>query len=254
VILAVNDWEPPSLIGLCELENKEVLEDIVNHTLLVKFPYGILHRDSPDRRGIDVAILYRTDLLTCIDTCWIPALNEEGETIDTREILSAQFIHKEDTILFIMNHWTSKYGGEMETEEKRKSLALQLGQYIKEEMEKQANLYIISGGDFNDYSKSISLQILREQFLLKEIKHTNGLETYKYKGKWESIDHVFIAGILDPKKCFSKVPNIPILLEADEKYTGKKPSRTYSGYRYNGGISDHLPLLLFFETGKLLGD
>ena len=247
VILAVNGWDPPSIICLSEIENLRVLEDIVYHPLLINHNYGILHRDSPDQRGMDVAILYRTDRAQCIDTTWITVKDKAGQSLHTRDILTAKFILDRGTLLVAANHWTSKYGGAPETEDKRILLAGILGNYIDSVLRYQPGIHVIAGGDLNDLPGSAPLRVLENDFRLHHILPSSGQSSYKYRGKWGSVDHLFVAGQLLPENCSAFIPQLPFLLEKDEKYTGERPKRTYRGYAYSGGISDHLPLLLVFE-------
>lgn len=247
VILAVNSWDPPSIICLSEIENLRVLEDIVDHPLLINHNYGILHRDSPDHRGMDVAILYRTDHALCIDTTWITVKDKAGQRLHTRDILTAKFILARDTLLIAANHWTSKYGGALETEAQRVLQARILGAFVDSVVSTQPSIGIIAGGDLNDIAGSVPLEILKNSYRLHHILPHSGESTYKYQGRWGSVDHVFTAGRLAPENCSAFIPKIPFLLEKDEKQTGERPRRTYRGYAYSSGISDHLPLLLIFQ-------
>jgi len=247
VILAVNQWNPPSFICLSEIENRQVLKDIIYHPLLIKNKYSILHRDSHDHRGIDVAILYRANHAKCIDTTWITIEDETGRTINTRDILIGKFEINKDTLLIAANHWTSKYGGALETEAQRILQARILGAFLDSVVSVQPSISIIAGGDLNDLESSVPLQVLKNDFSLHHILPPSGESTYKYQGRWGSVDHVFTAGRLSPENCGSFIPKVPFLLEKDEKYTGERPRRTYRGYAYSGGISDHLPLLLIFQ-------
>jgi hypothetical protein len=247
VILAVNQWNPPSFICLSEIENRQVLKDIIYHPLLIKNKYSILHRDSHDHRGIDVAILYRTDHAACIDTTWITIKDETGRTINTRDILIGKFEINKDTLLIAANHWTSKYGGALETEAQRILQARILGAFLDSVVSVQPSISIIAGGDLNDLESSVPLQVLKNDFSLHHILPPSGESSYKYQGRWGSVDHVFTAGKLSPENCGAFIPKVPFLLEKDEKYTGERPRRTYRGYAYSGGISDHLPLLLIFQ-------
>ncbi len=248
VILAVNQWDPPTFICLSEIENRNVLEDIIYHPLLVNYPYEILHRDSRDHRGIDVAILYRAEQATCIDTTWILLRDESGKPLHTREILTAKFLLNSDTLLIAANHWTSKYGGALETEKQRIMQAEKLGKFIDSVVISQPKIAVIAGGDLNDVKGSVPLQILEENYRLQHIQPPPGQSSYKYQGRWASVDHLFIAGSLSATRCSAIVPHYPFLLEKDDKYTGMRPRRTYRGYAYSGGISDHLPLLLIFQV------
>ena len=281
VLLAVNGWDMPDIVCLSEIENQQVLKDILYHPLLMGKQYQLLHRDSPDHRGMDVGILYRCDRIQCIDTCWLPVADKNGALINTRDILVARFLSGtlRDTIMILGNHWTSRYGGALETEEKRILQAGILGKYVDSVCKSEPGLVVIAGGDLNDPSDALSIQHLTTTSGLQEIfpgasltvpgadprasdilnrrkglagktakflspasPHSAG--TYKYQGNWESIDHVFIGGNIQQANCRARIFSHPMLLEDDLTHTGKKPFRTYSGYRYHGGISDHLPLVL----------
>jgi len=299
VILAVNGWEPPDAVCFSEIENREVLDDIIFHPLLLGQQYRPLHRDGPDHRGIDVGIIYREDRLQCIDTAWLEIRDTEGEPVRTREILAATFRLRTtgDTVVVFANHWTSKYGGAVETEEKRLWQARTLGAYIntllqavttearpsglhnRHRTDRMQGISVIAGGDLNDLTGSAPVQMLTDVFQLEEVLPGVAPETgtrqrfrssfsraqysvtgihpvttgksapyasYKYQGNWGSIDHVFVSGRLRAEHCRATVFTHPLLLEKDMKYTGEKPFRTYNGFSYHGGVSDHLPLLLHF--------
>lgn len=247
VILAVNGWEPPEIICFSEIENRKVLADIATHPLLLNFHYEILHRDSPDHRGIDVGILYRSSLARCIDTTWIGFSNSSGTPMHTREILAATFALDTDTVLVAANHWTSKYGGAMETEHKRILQAETLDRFIGDALTGRPDLLVIAGGDLNDATGSRPLESVGRESGLSEVLPPADQRTYKYQGKWNSVDHVFTGGRLAASSCRAEVPVLPFLLERDEKHTGMRPRRTYRGFAYSGGISDHLPLLVYFR-------
>jgi len=246
ILLCADGWDTPDIIGLCELENRQVLLDLCNHPLLAGLELEILHRDSPDHRGIDVGVLYRKDRVRCLDTAWIQIRDENGRKIQTREIIAATFLVESDTLLFAMNHWSSKFGGELESESGRMQQAETLGRYLDSIRLIHPGYHLVAGGDLNDNSASKPVKMLSEAFGLNEIIPDSEIATYKYQGRWESIDHVFtdrqLAGIAR-----AVIPELDVLLCSDEKYTGHKPWRTYSGYAYQGGVSDHLPLLLRFE-------
>ena len=287
VILAVNGWEPPDAVCLSEIENREVLNDIIFHPLMLRQQYLPLHRDSPDHRGIDVGIIYRRDRMECLDTAWIEIRTAQDQLVRTREILAATFRLKAtgDTVVLFSNHWTSKYGGALETEDQRLLQARLLGAYINALLGARSpgacsgalpasqtpdqhidtlpvrrsfsthRISIIAGGDLNDLSGSPPVQLLSDSFNLQEVPTMTGNvhggpsmpnASYKYRGNWASIDHVFVGGRLHAEDCRAMVFSHSFLLEEDTKYTGVKPFRTYSGFRYHGGFSDHLPLLLHF--------
>ena len=110
---------------------------------------------------------------------------------------------------------------------------------------------VIIAGDFNDYADSPSLQYLEQEGLhnvTREARGSNGAQgTYRYQGEWESIDHVLVSSVLRYFVAQVYINDAPFLLEEDKKYGGVKPLRTYNGYRYQRGFSDHLPLVVRFR-------
>jgi len=246
VILAAGGWEPPWFIGLCEIENEKVLKDLIFHPLLINSNYKYLHRDSPVHRGIDVALLYKPDRVSLLSHRFI--INDlPGRARGTRDFLHGEFATANDTLDIFINHWTSKYGGAYETEELRLYQAKLLSCVIDTLLLNQGGHKVIIAGDFNDNSHSASIQLLCKSGQIREIPPQNGKCTYKYHGKWDLIDHIFIAGSWSQNECRSEVIEAQYLLEKDVSYTGVKPFRTYSGFAYNGGISDHLPILLRYD-------
>jgi len=250
VILGVNGWNPPAVVCLSEIEEKGVLRDIRYHPLLAGYDYKILHRESPDHRGMDVGILYRGDLLTCMDTSWIITPNAGGRVAGTREMVAATFASSTDTVHVIACHWISKYGGAVETETFRIQQAHILGSYADSLFTAHPGHTLIAGGDLNDISGSAPLSVLEEEYDLQELRPLSG-STYKYQGQWGSLDHLFTWKNETTSLLRVWIPDIALLTEPDEKYTGRKPRRTYTGFRYNGGISDHLPLLVCFSQAGL---
>ncbi|MFC2090194.1 endonuclease/exonuclease/phosphatase family protein [Bacteroidota bacterium] len=251
VLLSIDNWKLPDIICMCEIENREVAEDLIKHPLMMHSNYDIIHRESPDHRDLDAMILYDPLRFKCIDTTWIPLVDQRGNVEKTREMVAAMFTSAKDTLLCIAAHWTSKYGGAYETEKKRMDQARILATYIDSILDAHPGIHLIAGGDFNDNSTSKSIQILTSHGGIREVLPENNAVTYKYQGKWERIDHVFIGQNHMYRQCYCKVYSPGFLLEADEKYSGRKPYRTYSGYSYNGGISDHLPLLLTLDLREL---
>lgn len=266
VIVAVGEWDLPLLVGFSEIENRKVLEGLLNNTPLYKSDYKIIHYESPDLRGIDVALLYRSELFSPIIHKQIRVVWPENiGTGTTRDILYASGVTKEgDTLHVFVNHWPSRWGGQMETEEKRmfvaKLLKTQTDSIFK--LNPYANIIIM--GDLNDYPTDRSLleslktntsfekiksnKLYNLSYYLQEVKM---LGTHKYNGQWGILDQIIVSGaLLDSTRNIYTTPedahvfNKEFLLEPDEKYTGQKVNRTYVGYKYHGGYSDHLPTYL----------
>ncbi len=265
VIIAAGGYSPPDIIGFCEVENKSVLEGLVRRTRLSKFPYKVIHEESPDFRGIDVALLYLPDKIDVIDYHAIPVRFDENKKYTTRDILYAKFlVKKTDTLHVFVNHWPSRRGGQQASEYRRITAAQILRKTIDSLWQKNKDAKIIITGDFNDepHNSSISKTLGAGECTKKmenkqlcnlfyDIKNTNQPGTYKYRGQWNILDQFIVSGaMINSKNGISTgrghghIFFTSFLLEEDERYMGYKVKRTYLGPRYKGGFSDHLPVLL----------
>jgi endonuclease/exonuclease/phosphatase family metal-dependent hydrolase len=264
VILSSGGWNTPSLVAMCEIENRYVLESLLKDTPLKSIPYKIIHKESPDFRGIDVALLYNKEKFYPIEYEYYPLLDAENRMINSREILYVSgLLGAADTVHVFVNHWPSRYSGVMETRGLRERAALLLHEKIDLLMRKNSKAKIIVVGDFNDQPNDESLSIFlgakeasatmdcRELYNLSEGWSKSEIGTLKYQSQWFVFDQIIVSGslLLSNKGLFTKpewanISKQSFLLEPDEKYGGLKPNRTYNGYRYNGGFSDHLPVVL----------
>ncbi|MBN2806351.1 MAG: endonuclease [Prolixibacteraceae bacterium] len=263
VIMATGEGRPPVLVGLCEVENQAVLEMLLYRTGLGKLGYQIVHRESPDRRGIDVALLYRNDLFTPFHYEVLPVTDPRNPDFKTRDILYTMGTIEQDTLHVFVNHWPSKYGGVMVTKALRALAAQTLRNKVNELTTSHPGAKIIIMGDFNDSPLDESVQ--QHLKTLHSFDPIQPNELYnlaypaaiaqkgsnKYQGKWEVIDQMIVSGALlntaqglktEPESF--RIFEAPFLLEDDQNYLGKKPFRTYLGFRYNNGFSDHLPVLI----------
>lgn len=158
VILAAGEWEAPAFVGLCEIEDREVLEKLTSQTPLSKYRYKIIHKDSPDPRGIDVALIYRPELFKPFDYKTITLKDTSTISFSSRDILQVSgVLNNWDTLHVFVNHWPSRYGGVMETMHYRKLAAEVLGRSIREMFVKYPRAKIICMGDFNDTPEDESL-------------------------------------------------------------------------------------------------
>lgn len=265
-ILAAGNPYPPAIIGLCEIENRFVLNQLVYHTAFSKLDYRIVHEESPDRRGIDVALLFDPKKFELLYHEAIEVNFPFAPEVKTRDILYIKgLVFNEDTLHIFVNHWPSRYGGQIISEPKRKHVA----DLVKH---KSDSLYcqiespsIIIMGDFNDEPEDESLQM---HLQASNIQDTNRLVnmmleeiggdiegSHKYQANWGLLDQFIVSRSLlassSPLRvCNDKVLifNASFLLEKDEKYLGLKPYRTFTGFKYNGGFSDHLPI--YFDLCK----
>ncbi len=257
VILAAGRWNPPVVVGLCEVENRNVMEMLVKNSVLKKSAYKIIHKDSHDERGIDVAFLYRSDLFRPFDYQNISVQDSLDCNFKTREILLVSgIINGCDTLHFFVNHWPSRYGGIMETARYRKLAATTLRKAITRLYEEYSHPRIVCMGDFNDQPSDESLaMILRTSAVNNQMVNLSAawqkdeVKTLKNEYSWEVFDQWIVSNsFLKSHKCFrfvnAEIVKLPFLLEDDLKFGGLKPKRTYIGFKYQEGFSDHLPILI----------
>ena len=241
VILSSGRGDAPDLVGLCEIENRRVLEELIQKTSLRIFNYRILHKESPDKRGIDVALLYRADRFYPLK---YKLHRVEGEGWSTREILEVCGIAKDkDTISVFVNHWPSRYSGVLETRDKRVAAANVLAAAVDSITFASPQRKIVICGDFNDEPGDKSLRILIDGRPLKNLSKEWKSGTIKHQGQWSIFDQFIVSKYM---KGQAKIFSVPFLLEPDEKFMGRRPCRTYIGFRYHGGFSDHLPVVAGF--------
>jgi hypothetical protein len=250
-IVAAGNPEPPAIIAVAEVENKKVLLDLFIYSPMAKYGYEILHQDSKDHRGIDVALIYDPERVQPeFDSLINPRLEEIGGS-PTRDILFARFNFNSCNFYLFVNHWPSKYGGAGITEKFRLKTAEVLKENISTILEADKEAAIICVGDFNDQEESESLQFLanKPELLITRPEGGGVPGSYKYQGNWQSIDHVIISKSLytgNSKLNFesTRIFAPGFLLESDDRYGGMKPFRTWIGYRYQEGFSDHLPVII----------
>lgn len=271
VIIEANDGVMPDLIGLCEIENRFVLEELIDETPLDKYGYEIVHKDSPDPRGIDVALLYRKSGFKVISEKYIPMSTDTLNAL-SREILYVKgLVHNTDTLHVFVNHWPSKRDGAKKSEPKRMAAALALRSVIDSIQKSTPGAAICAMGDFNDYpdSRPISegLRAMQDMYRVERSEiysislplKKQGEGSIKYKGKWELVDLFFVSGSLLDKSlniyCSAKDVMIlkkDFMLEKTVRKgaESKMPRRTYKGNFYNGGYSDHLPVCLNLKINQ----
>ncbi len=258
-IVAAGEWNSPAVVAFCEIENRKVIEDLIFGTYLSKFKYGIIHEESPDQRGIDVCLIYRKDCVSILDyKYWIPS-GILKRNFTSRSVLYAKLGIDRDTIHLIVNHWPSRRGGVLSGEDLRMKIAAMVREKTDSLMnEKHEGAKIIIVGDFNctpddQVVRSLLVPYDSVNFLvnLSENMALKGEGTYRYMGEWEMIDQIIVSDkFLNCDKGFYtndkmlKIFRPDFLLQKDPKYPGFTPFSTYRGYKYQGGFSDHLPVLI----------
>ena len=245
-------WQLPDMVALCEVENDSVLRDLTRRSLLRNARYDYVMTNSPDERGIDVALMYSPYSFRLIGSHSVRVNPVKGMR-PTRDILYASgVIASGDTLHVIVAHLPSRRGGEKFSRPFRMAAARQVAAVVDSIYNNvSAEAKIIVAGDFNDYSNSESLQLLcskRMAEVSQGAKGRNGAEgTYRYQGQWGSLDHILVSRNLADSLTDCFVNDAEFLIERDEKYGGVKPRRNYLGPRYLNGFSDHLPLVARFQ-------
>ena len=265
VITAVGEMQSPALVGLCEIENDSVIFDLTKRSPIRNQEYEFIATNSPDLRGIDVALLYQRHKFRLIEKNEYELVRSDKDARPTRNILHAvgQVISG-DTLDVFVCHWPSRYGGQLESEGGR----IDAAQLVRDKSDSlfsvRQNANIIIMGDFNDHpdNKSIfevlkarSLNYHRSQnelynMFFHRIKERD-FGTLKYQGQWGVLDQFIVSGNLLMEGQRVKIDdneahvfNAEFLTEKDEKYGGMRPFRTNLGPRYIGGFSDHFPIYM----------
>jgi len=272
VIIATGGWQPPEIVAFSEVENRFVLKQLLKRTPLERFGYRIIHEESPDQRGIDVGMIYLKDKFREVSHQSI-TIKSSDSSLKTRDILYVKGlvlengeIRQKDTLHLFINHWPSRTGGPSITAYRRKDAALTLKHVIDSITSRQPEALIVLTGDFNDepIDESISVHLKAhgspEDFghslynLMTPYVGKNDTGTNKYRNQWGVIDQFIVSSSLirrgTDKGIYVKSAQIisfSFLLKKDETYTGTVPFRTYSGKQYQGGFSDHLPVLLTLQ-------
>ena len=248
----------PDVVGLAEVENNYVLRELCQNTPLAQVPYRYVHYDSPDRRGIDVALIYRTDRFRVTAS---RAVNVSDSAVDffTRDILLVEGVTAAgDSVVLLLNHWPSKRGGD-EAEMHRIEVARTLRSLMNEQRVLHPQAAIIAMGDMNS---TISEAPLTEGMGfgadsvnpdgIRNLTHRLPKDwgSHKYQGLWDYIDQVFLMADGSWLVADLKLKRFDHLLAEEKNRPGMRPRRTYVGPKYEGGLSDHLPLLLRLKRQK----
>lgn len=247
-LLSTCDDGIPDLIALCEVENDSVLHDLSRRSLLRNAGYEYVMTDSPDLRGIDVALLYSPVSFALVGGHSLRVMPVEGMR-PTRDILyvSGRVLSGDTLHLFVV-HAPSRYGGERYSRPFRQAVAERLCQSVDSIRAASPDASILVAGDFNDEADGPIVTYIGQHGLVNMTKDACGQNdvrgTYRYQGQWGSIDHIFGSPYIYNKveKAYIHAPKF--LLEEEKTYGGVRPRRTYNGMRYQQGYSDHLPLVL----------
>lgn len=262
VIQSAGGWNTPALVGLCEVENDSVMHHLLTRTSLRQLDYRYCITHGQDRRGINVALLYQRDQFRWLGSEEIEITLPQKER-PTRNILHVWGeIQTSDTVDVFVCHMPSRSGGEIASRPKRLLAANRLRACVDSVLSMRTTPQCLIMGDFNDMpeDESLSVQLRAQAFPMDKFVSDQlynlfyfGKGSYKYKGEWNQLDHFIVNGLLlDKKHSMHLQENGNIiykpgfLLTEDKTGRGMRPFRTYYGFKYEGGYSDHLPLLCTF--------
>ena len=242
VLTNIGEWEGVDIVGLQEIENALVVKRLC-YTLR-RGEYDFVHYESPDRRGIDVALIYKKARVDTICTRAIRVDLGEETTRDILYVCAKIKVNGErlsvsgDTIHFFVCHMPSQRGGKAESEWKRERAKRVLQEAVDSVFRVSPEAKIVVMGDMNSEPKE---DIIGLNNRMNELTSERG--THKYRGEWTCLDQFYISESLDSIS-HVRIYDAEWIQETDEKYMGLKPKRTYNGYRYQNGYSDHLPIIL----------
>ena len=242
VLTNIGEWDGVDIAGLQEVENAACLRKLC-YTLR-RGEYDFVHYESPDPRGIDVALVYKKSRVDTLNSKPIRIQNTDRfpDRLQTRDILYVcARVDKRDTLHLFVCHLPSQRGGAAETEWKRETVKKVLQGAVDSVLAIEPQAKIIVMGDFNgepqppDGLRGVSYR-----------EPVNGKETgtHKYHGRWSCLDQFYTSPALDSLSTV-RIYDAEWVQEPDEKYLGLRPKRTFNGYRYQkDGFSDHLPIVL----------
>ncbi len=263
-----NTKTAPAIIGLCEIENLQVLEDLVSHPLLEKFNYQIIHYDSPDRRGVDVALLYQRSLFTLDDSqsrrLMLYEIEDPTKRVFTRDQLVVSGKLNGEAINIIVNHWPSRSGGEAKTNYRREKAAHLNKQIIDSLYKKDPYAKIITMGDFNDdpfnksFKKVLKTSNNRETIVAQEMFNPmenlakQGKGSLAYRDSWNLFDQILVSESLLGSRSGLQfyqagIFNSHYLITLNGQFRGY-PFRSYDYSGYTGGYSDHFPVFVYLVS------
>lgn len=258
----VEAMDYPEVLGLAEVENKQVLEDWVSEAAMASHDYQVAHLESNDYRGIDAGLIYRANAFQVLDLEDYIISFPDDPDYRTRDILMVKgVLEYKDTLTIFINHFPSRRGGQERSEPKRIFVATQLRKLIDNTFNQNPDARIIVMGDFNDepFDQSIADVLGAQKNITDQAQELynpmwkltdQGIGSYNYRDNWQMLDQIILSGeLLDEDEGYKYVTNSADvlkkewLLQQSGNYKGY-PDRTYAGDNYLGGYSDHLPVLL----------
>ncbi len=256
--------EGPSILGVCESENKQVLEDLVNESIIRDRNYQTILIEGPDGRGIDVGLLYKPEDFTVQNTHSHKLIMPFDSTYRTRDQLVVSGELNGESFHFVVNHWPSRYGGEEKSRPSRIAAAQLTRSIVDSLMALKDKGRIVVMGDFNDDPNNLSIEATlkampvpdkpkrKALYNVTRQLFEEGKGTLAYRGKWNLFDQLIVSGnLLTRRPKGYKIEEVyildkPFLRQQEGDYKGY-PNRTHAGRLYLGGYSDHFPVFMLLK-------
>ncbi len=269
--IAAEDKDYPAVIGISEIENRTVLEDVAAMPKLAPAAYRILHYDSPDGRGIDVAFFYRPDIFHFEGSAMLPFRLESDPEWRARDFVTMWGTIEGEPFFFINNHWPSRVGGQQASAHLRMAAAVQSREIIDSVMQANPETKIILLGDLNDDAGDDSIiEGLGTEGDIDDLDsddmynpfievHKAGYGTLAYRDNWNLFDNIIVSENLATgstgKLKLQKVKGTkfrggifkrPYMFQKEGQFKGY-PLRTFVGNDFKNGFSDHLPVYIYIS-------
>ena len=265
--MAAINKEYPIVLGVSEIENRSVLEDLVSQPKLKGAKYRICHFDSPDARGVDVAFLYRADVFKLEGSDNIKLNVPELPNFRTRDLVVMWGTIEGEPFYFLVSHWPSRLGGKEASQFKRDACARQIREIKDSLLKENPATKVIVMGDFNDDATDASLvKVMGAKGKLKELETGDffnpyyqmlkaGLGTLAYQDSWNLFDNICVTEnlvngtygklrLMKGKKFYGNIFTRPYMLQQEGQYKGY-PLRTFVTNNFQNGFSDHFPVYIY---------
>lgn len=267
--IAAEDRDFPAVIGVSEIENRNVMEDVIGRPKLLPADYRVVHFDSPDARGVDVGFYYRPDVFRLEGSEPIPFRMPELPDFRTRDFVTMWGTIDGEPFFFLVSHWPSRLGGKEASDPKRMSAARQVRAIVDSVQTANPATKVVVMGDLNDDATDDSIvEGLGAKGKVQEVQPGDmfnpfiallkaGYGTLAYRDAWNLFDNIIVsANLVDApagtlrllaagkSKFYGGIFRRPYMLQREGQYKGY-PLRTFVGNNFQGGFSDHFPVYIY---------
>ena len=267
--IASADQDFPIVIGVSEIENRSVMEDVIATPKLAKGNYRIVHFDSPDARGVDVGFYYRPDVFKLEGSAAVPFHMPDNPDFRTRDFVTMWGTIEGEPFYFVVCHWPSRLGGQAASEPKRLAAATRVRELVDSVQQANPATKVVVMGDLNDDATDRSIvECLGAKGKLNEVTYGDmfnpfiamlkaGYGSLAYRDDWNLFDNIIVSENLatgstgelklqrvGDTKFYGGIFRRPYMIQKEDQYKGY-PLRTFVGNNFQGGFSDHLPVYIY---------